>query len=178
MKTTRLDATAYRVHTPRWAHAPLSGAGAARVGGRANRPGVPALYLSLELETALAEYRQLSPLMPPGLMVTYLLGLGPLVDLRDGVDAAWDPLWNDFYCDWRALYFDKGVEPPSWVMGDIAMASGTKGIVFPSVLVAGINLVLYTELLDANDRLSVYDPDGGLPRNQRSWEEDRAPPAP
>ncbi|WP_020654092.1 RES family NAD+ phosphorylase [Massilia niastensis] len=170
MKLARLDATAYRVHTPRWAHAPLSGAGAARAGGRANRPGIQALYLSLELETALAEYRQLSPLMPPGLMVSYTLNLGPLVDLRDGVDADWDPLWHDFYCDWRALHFDKDVEPPSWVLGDIAMAAGAKGILFPSVLVPGVNLVLYTELLDADDRLDVYDPDGGLPRNQRSWE--------
>jgi RES domain-containing protein len=76
------------------------------------------------------------------------------------------------------LYFDKGVEPPSWVLGDIAMASGAKGIVFPSVLAVGINLVLYTDLLDANDRLSVYDPGGGLPRNQRSWEEDGTPPVP
>ena len=178
MKLSRLDATAYRVHTPRWAHAPLSGAGAARGGGRANRPGVPALYLSLELETALAAYRQLSPLMPPGLMVSYILNLGPVVDLCDGVGAGWDPLWQDFYCDWRALTFDKGVEPPSWVLGDIAMASGAKGILFPSVLVSGVNLVLYTDLLDASDRLSVYDPDGGLPRNQRSWEESRPRPMP
>ena len=177
MKLTRLDAAAYRVHTPRWAHAPLSGAGAARAGGRANRPGVPALYLSLELETALAEYQQLSILMPPGLMVSYILDLGPLVDLRDGV-AGWDPLWHDFYCDWRALHFDKDVEPPSWVLGDIAMASGAKGILFPSVLVAGINLVIYTELLDADDRLSVYDPDDGLPRNQRSWEAGGSPSVP
>jgi RES domain-containing protein len=54
MKFVQLDTHAYRVHTPRWAHAPLSGAGTASHGGRANRPGVPALYLSLELETALA----------------------------------------------------------------------------------------------------------------------------
>jgi RES domain-containing protein len=124
----------------------------------------------LELETALAEYRQLSPLMPPGLMVSYSLNSGPLVDLSSGVDDNWDPLWHDFYCDWRALHFDKDVEPPSWVLGDIALAAGAKGILFPSVLVAGTNLVLYTEQLDANDRLTVYDPDGGLPRNQRSWE--------
>ena len=170
MKLTQLGATAYRVHTPRWAHAPLSGAGAARMGGRANRPGIPALYLSLELETALAEYRQLSPLMPPGLMVSYTLSLEPLVDLRSGIDTGWDPLWHDFYCDWRALHFDKNVEPPSWVLGDIVLAAGAKGILFPSVLVTGTNLVVYTEQLDANDSLAVYDPDGGLPRNQLSWE--------
>lgn len=169
MKFVQLDTSAYRVHTPRWAHAPLSGAGAARHGGRANRPGVAALYLSLQLETALAEYQQLSPLMPPGLMVSYTIQLGPVIDLGSGIDASWDPLWYDFYCDWRALHFDKAVEPPSWVLGDMALAAGAKGILFSSVLTAGTNLVLYTEQLDATDILSVYDPDGGLPRDQRSW---------
>jgi len=43
--------TAYRMHAPRWATAPTSGAGAAAHGGRANRPGVSALYLALEHET-------------------------------------------------------------------------------------------------------------------------------
>ena len=43
--------TAYRMHTPRWATAPTSGAGAAAHGGRANRPGTPALYIALEPET-------------------------------------------------------------------------------------------------------------------------------
>lgn len=46
---------AYRVHSPRWASAPTSGEGAARHGGRANRPGISALYLALEPETALLE---------------------------------------------------------------------------------------------------------------------------
>ena len=32
--------TAYRMHTPKWATAPTSGAGAATHGGRANRPGI------------------------------------------------------------------------------------------------------------------------------------------
>ncbi|WP_439546652.1 RES domain-containing protein [Sandarakinorhabdus sp.] len=49
MKLTRLrpNAVFHRYLTPRWSHAPLSGAGAALHGGRFNRPGVPALYLSL-----------------------------------------------------------------------------------------------------------------------------------
>ena len=40
--------TAYRMHTPKWASAATSGAGAATHGGRANRPGTQALYLALE----------------------------------------------------------------------------------------------------------------------------------
>ena len=35
--------TAYRMHMPKWATAPMSGAGTATHGGRANRPGVQAL---------------------------------------------------------------------------------------------------------------------------------------
>ena len=49
------DQVAYRMHVPRWASLPLSGEGAAKHGGRANRPGVAALYLALEAPTALAE---------------------------------------------------------------------------------------------------------------------------
>jgi len=55
---TTLKTIAYRVHTPKWAYSLTSGAGASMHGGRANRPGIQALYLSLELETALAEYKQ------------------------------------------------------------------------------------------------------------------------
>ncbi|WP_276840666.1 RES domain-containing protein [Herbaspirillum huttiense] len=46
MILTSLETVAYRVHVPRWSFDPVSGAGAARFGGRLNRPGVPALYLS------------------------------------------------------------------------------------------------------------------------------------
>lgn len=48
----------YRVIAPRWSHASTSGAGAARKGGRFNRPGLEALYLSQTAETALSEIRQ------------------------------------------------------------------------------------------------------------------------
>lgn len=56
----------YRVLTPRWAMAPTSGAGAAKHGGRFNRQGIAALYLSRALTTAAAEYQQDQSLMPPG----------------------------------------------------------------------------------------------------------------
>ena len=74
MILTPLNAVAYRVHQPKWSFAPTSAAGARTYGGRANRPGINALYLSLELETALAEYQQLDALLPPGLMECILYG--------------------------------------------------------------------------------------------------------
>jgi len=47
--------TLFRAHTPKWASQPTSGAGAALKGGRFNREGVGALYLSLDEITALRE---------------------------------------------------------------------------------------------------------------------------
>lgn len=163
--------TAYRMHTPKWATAPTSGAGAATHGGRANRPGVQALYLALEADTAVREYQQVSPLMPPGTLVSYTVSAKAVVDFRRGYDsAAWSPLWEEFYCDWRELWFNQRVEPPSWVLADEALAAGAKGILFASrIAPGGINLVLYSEMLGADDALTVYDPAGALPKNQDSW---------
>jgi RES domain-containing protein len=60
---TRLDnLSAYRMHVPKWAAMPLSGEGAAQHGGRANRPGIAAIYLALDIETAVKEYQQVSSL--------------------------------------------------------------------------------------------------------------------
>ena len=163
--------TAYRMHTPRWATTPTSGAGAAAHGGRANRPGTPALYLALEPETALREYQQLSPLMPPGTLVSYTVHIAFIVDFRAGFDIAhWSELWEDFHCDWRGLWFNQRVEPPSWVLADEALAAGAKGILFASTVApGGLNLVVYSEMLAADDALQVYDPTGALPKNQDSW---------
>ena len=80
MKIGQADGTYFRVHKPGWAFQPLSGAGAARQGGRLNRPGVHALYLSADAQTALAEYQQVSSLLPPGTIVSYDVALQPVVD--------------------------------------------------------------------------------------------------
>lgn len=172
MILTNLDSvTAYRMHTPMRATAPTSGAGAAAHGGRANRPGIQALYMALEADTAVREYQQVSPLMPPGTLVSYTVSAKAVVDFRRGYDsAAWSPLWEEFYCDWCELWFNQRIEPPSWVLADEALAGGAKGILFGSRIVpGGINLVLYNEMLSADDALTVYDPAGALPKNQDSW---------
>jgi RES domain-containing protein len=67
---------------PEWAVAPASGAGAATPGGRASRIGTPALYLALEIATAVAEYQQRSLLPPPGTLVSYRVTAEPVVDLN------------------------------------------------------------------------------------------------
>jgi RES domain-containing protein len=165
------DVTVYRMHVPRWAVAPTSGEGAGKHGGRANRPGLDALYLAMETETAIREYQQVSTLLPPGTLTSYQLTVGPVADFTAGYNAtAWEPIWEDFYCDWRELWFNQRVEPPSWAVGDMLIAAGVKGILFPSSLsTGGTNLVLFTQLLVAPDRLEVFDPGQSLPRSQASW---------
>lgn len=160
----------YRMLTPRWAIAPTSGAGSAKHGGRFNRPGVFALYLSSEPETAIAEYKQDQLLMPPGTLVAYELELGPIVDLRKGYERdAWEEVWEEWNCSWRAMALAE-TEPPSWLMGDIAIEKGAKGILFPSTRHAGgVNLAVFTSLFAPEDKLSVFDPRGDLPADQSSW---------
>lgn len=169
--TSALEGAAYRVHVPRWAYAPTSGAGAAEHGGRLNRPGLPALYLALDATTALEEYRQLSVLMPPGLIVSYDVRIRKVVDFSEGYTPSWDPLWLELTCDWRRLWFNHRIEPPSWLLADLALETGAAGILFPSMAnPGGTNLVLYTEALEESDRLVAHDPAGDLPKDQQSWE--------
>ena len=79
--------TLYRMLTPRWSFQPVSGAGAARQGGRFNRPGEHALYLSFSTRTAVAEYQQFLDLLPPGTLAAYLAKLSSVVDFRKGFEA-------------------------------------------------------------------------------------------
>ncbi|WP_420224124.1 RES family NAD+ phosphorylase [Pigmentiphaga litoralis] len=164
--------TLFRAHTPRWASRPRSGAGAAVRGGRFNREGVAALYLSLEELTALREYQQTSPFLPPCTMCSYSVSLHRLVDLRQfKAGEPWDELWQDWREDWRHLKFDLHIEPPTWVLADMVMASGHSGIVFPSqVNAGGTNVVVYIDRLADGQFVVVNDPDNRLPKDQASWD--------
>lgn len=170
---TRLTGvTTYRMRGPRWASAPLSGAGAAAHGGRANRPGIAALYLAFEPETAIDEFRHVSSLLRPGTLVSYRLRIDPVLDFRSGyVASKWPPLWAEFFCDWRKLWFNDHIEPPGWVLGDDALSAGAKGIIFASqARKGGTNLVVYTDAVATSDSVEVYDPYDELPKNQDSWD--------
>lgn len=171
MKLISLQTTAYRMLVPRWSHAPISGAGAALHGGRVNRPGIDALYLSLDTDTAIQEYQQTSALLPPGTLVTYQIDLTPIVDFSAGFNATtWPALWEDFFCDWRECWFNRHVEPPSWVIGDEIVAAGAKGVLYPSASKSGgFNLAIYTATLSASDQVAAYDPSHSLQQDQSSW---------
>jgi len=172
LRITTVPRHFYRYLTPKWAYLPLSGAGAASAGGRFNRPGVEALYLSAEPDTALAEYKQGSSLPRPATLAAYELELADVIDLSAGYDPDhWAAPWADWNCDWRWIARVEHKVPPSWQLGDEAIRSGAAGLLFPSTHQAdGTNLVVFGANLTTADRLAVHDPDGMLPKDQRSWE--------
>jgi RES domain-containing protein len=165
------DQVCFRYLTPKWSFVPLSGAGAAAEGGRFNRIGIDALYLSMSPQTALEEYRQNSSLVPPATLASYLVTIETVVDLSDGFDPAiWTPEWADWNCSWRKIArIDKKV-PPTWHLADSVISVGHSGILFPSTRhPGGTNLVIFGSNLSPHDRLDVHDPDSRLPRDQSSW---------
>jgi RES domain-containing protein len=165
------DEVFYRYLTPKWAYLPMSGEGAANGGGRFNRPGVEALYLSRSPQTALEECKQGASISPPLTLAAYHVTLAEVVDLSGGYDpAVWGAAWANWDCDWKQIArIDKGL-PPSWAVSDTVIAARRAGILFPSTRhMGGMNLVIFRQNLSAADKLEVYDPAGALPKDQSSW---------
>jgi RES domain-containing protein len=99
----RHDGKLYRALNPIYAREPLSGRGAELYGGRFNPRGVPALYTSLSVMTALREANQVGNLQPTT-VVAYEAEIDGIFDCRDdaalaaeGMDAAAiaDTTWRD-----------------------------------------------------------------------------------
>jgi hypothetical protein len=68
-------------------------------------------------------------------------------------------MWEDFYRDWRACWFNQRIEPPSWIIGDEAIEDGGKRVLFRSRLSPdGVDLVLYVDDPGSSDQIAVYDP--------------------
>ncbi len=79
----RFRGLVYRAHNPQWSWSPLSGEGARRHGGRFNRPGSPALYLSLAPLTAIREAQALGRPMQPLTLCAYDVDAEPVFDAHD-----------------------------------------------------------------------------------------------
>lgn len=93
----------YRALNPVFAREPMSGRGAERYGGRFNPKGVPALYTSTSVLTALREANQVGDLQPT-MLVCYRAEIEMVFDAADtaaltaaGLDegSLADPTWRD-----------------------------------------------------------------------------------
>ena len=159
----------WRMLAPRWAFDPLSGAGAARAGGRWNELGQPALYLSDSHATAIAEYQQDLP--RPGTLTAYDVEAQAILDLVDlsvrravGIDETF------LRQPWKHARDVEHRRPPSWDFAVAAVSRGWHGLRVPSVQTPGTNLVLWRWNETDAPTVRHIDPLGDLPHDQSSWQ--------
>ena len=165
--TTRICRRCWRVLAPRWAHAPLSGAGAARHGGRYNAPGSAALYLSEDLLTAIAEYGQELGIRP-GTFCAYELDVADIVDLtQETTRATLGVTLEDLLAPWQEIAFVRGKRPPTWNLAHRLQEIGCAGARVPSAVLPNTANIVLWRWNDAPDRRVVaHDPLGDLPLNE------------
>lgn len=176
----------YRAYGPKWAAFPVSGEGAMLHGGRFNAKGTPALYTSLEYDTAIREFAQGMFPLKPFTMASIDVDCADICDLRDpSIRSAEGVSMDDLRCDWDFHYDkllaaiargDTALPPvPSWDIAKKLIARGYAGMLTDSFVDyprnKGVNLVLWEWQSFPHEAVEI-DPDGELPRDQRSW----APP--
>ena len=171
----RFQGTCYRAHDPRWSFKPLSGEGSALHGGRFNPKGVPALYLSLSIETAIKEANQgFAFKIDPCVLCSYDVDCDDVADLRtDSGRADHEVMLLDMACSWFS-YITDGKQPPSWQIAQRLISEGHAGILVPSFALGPTfsdqNLVLWKWNNHSPHQVRVFDPSGRLPKNQLSWD--------
>lgn len=159
----------WRAYVPQWAHDPLSGAGAARFGGRWNAAGQPCLYAARELSTAWAEYNQ-GFVQHPATIAQLILTGARLADLTDAATLTEFAVTEAIHrCEWRDD-LDHGREPATHALAAWLAETGFDGVVYPSFMSPGGTCVaLWRWNGDGLPELEVVDPDHRLPRGPASW---------
>ena len=162
----RYTGTLYRALNPVYAREPLSGRGAELYGGRFNPRGMPALYASLSVATALREANQVGTLQPTTL-VSYDADIDNLFDARDETALAEQGLSPAALGDpaWREQMRLDG-EAPTQAFARRLFDAGFNGLLVPSyakgAVADDLNLVLWRwskppsrlTLIDDENRLS------------------------
>lgn len=159
----------WRAYVPQWAHDPLSGAGAARFGGRWNAPGTPCLYAARELSTAWAEYNQ-GFVQHPATIAQLVLTHARLADLTmpEGLAASGAPV-DIHVCEWRRD-LDEGRVPATHRLAARLAKAGHDGVIYPSFMSPGGSCVaLWRWNAGKGPKLEVIDPEHRLPRGPASW---------
>lgn len=174
MREPATGAVVYRAHNPRWSFAPDSGAGAAKHGGRFNRPGVPALYTSSSYELAITEAHQGLPFkLQPLTIVSYTVDHDSLLDLSTASACyAAGVVFDDLTCAWEEMAFDDAT-PPTWLLADRLIENRMGGIIVPSFARGAdghsVNIIFWDWQTTPPRQVAVNDNENRLPRNSRSW---------
>jgi RES domain-containing protein len=144
-------------------------------GRRFNWQGLETLYLALSIETAIREVTAgFAHRLSPYLICSYDLDCDDLADLRnDAARAKHGVALSDLACAWGDALL-AGKKPASWTVVRRLLDAGHAGALVPSFAngagESDHNLVLWTWSRDLPHKVTVYDPEGKLPKNMRSWE--------
>jgi RES domain-containing protein len=158
----------YRALNPIFAREPLSGQGAALYGGRFNPRGIPTLYASLSVMTALREANQVGSLQPTTL-VSYDAEIASVFDCRDESALAALGMTADLLAatTWRDEARTTG-EAKTQDFARRLMKAGHHGLLVrsfaPGSAAEDLNLVLWTWGDAAPSRLVLIDDEGRLLR--------------
>ena len=164
----------YRAHDPGWAWAPESGRGAEIHGGRFNPVGMPALYTSINHETAWIEAQQGFPFKPqPQTICAYQVSCDDLVDLTDpSIRSRIGISISDLACPWEMLVA-RGIEPPSQQIAKDLFDDRRAGIIVRSfahrATADNVNVVFWRWSKAMPHQVVVIDDHGMLPADGRSW---------
>ena len=164
----RFQGLVYRAHNPQWSWTPLSGEGARRHGGRFNRRGVPALYMSLTPLTAIREAEPLGRPMQPLTLCSYEVDAEPVFDALDEEQRrAQDVNDTDLAClAWEEEML-AGMVPASQALADRLIAAGYVGMrvqSFAAGISAGdLNLVMWKWNSNRPARVVLIDDESRLP---------------
>ncbi|PIO96311.1 RES family NAD+ phosphorylase [Pleomorphomonas carboxyditropha] len=162
----RFQGTLYRALNPLYAREPLSGRGAQLYGGRFNARGTPALYLTLDVLTAIREANQVGSLQPTTL-VAYDADIDDLYDSRDAAALAAHGLTSGDLAaaTWRDEMQASGRSRTQGFAADL-LAAGFSGLLVRSFARgssdADLNLVLWRWSEGLPHRLTVIDEEGRL----------------
>ncbi|TMV02571.1 hypothetical protein FGK63_20300 [Ruegeria sediminis] len=158
----------FRAHNPEWSWAPESGEGARQNGGRFNKIGVSALYLSENPLTAIREASPIGRPMEPLTLCQYEVDCGPVFDATDSVLLAKHGIsFHHLECPSWLDEMLSGETPDSHRVADQLIAEGFAGIRVQSFAkLAGpgdINVVFWRWSDIPPTMIKVIDNDGRLP---------------
>ena len=162
----RYEGFLYRALNPIYARDPLSGEGAKRHGGRFNPKGMPALYTSLSVMTALREASQIGTLQPTTL-VAYEADVGPIFDSTNPADLSAQGLTEADLAvdDWRLRMIETG-KAPTQELAERLKASGYAGLRVRSFAKGAshddLNIILWVWGQNLPARVRLVDDEGRL----------------
>jgi len=163
-----------RPRSSQWEFTPLSGEGAKQHGGRFNRPGMDALYISLDPTTAWMEAQQGFPFKSqPMTLVVYQVDCKDIIDLNNpNVQRTLGYCLDDLACDWEDLAAQKQ-EPPTWLLADELEKRSIAGILVqsfaPGCTEQNRNLILWKWSDVPPHAIQIIDDFERLPKSQESW---------